>query len=283
MISSTIKYIFVKQNIIKKQPLLSIKQCKLPTSFSTSSLYINNMKHRFFSSNNNNKSNTPKTILAGEGPPPPERGTGDADALLRSAAPKITNSKLKAIVFDMSVLVLHNPETGDPNGIGFTSVGGWDSWNIKQGTKGLLGYLHTRGIKSALLPRLDIRNDDELVDKAINALSEQMQFEFSYIAPNDPPTLDKSKSQLIDNLEHLRKYNFNSIERNDMMVFSIDQDVIQEAKDANFLTCAFKLGGANWKAARIASNTVNDMDSMKLIIEDYNGISFRNRATFFQK
>ena len=111
-----------------------------------------------------------------------------------------------------------------------------------------------------------------------------MQFEFSYIAPNDPPTLDKSKSQLIDNLEHLRKYNnFNSIERNDMMVFSIDQDILQEAKDANFLTCAFKLGGANWKAARIASNTVNDMDSMKLIIEDYNGISFRNRATFFQK
>ena len=96
MISSTIKYIFVKQNIIKKQPLLSIKQCKLPTS-STYSLYINNMKHRFFSSNNNNKSNIPKTILAGEGPPPPERGTGDADALLRSAAPKITDSKLKTL------------------------------------------------------------------------------------------------------------------------------------------------------------------------------------------
>ena len=80
------------------------------------------MKQRFFSSNNNNKSNIPKTILAGEGPPPPERGTGDADALLRSAAPKITNSKLKAIVFDMSVLVLHNPETGDPNGIGFEII-----------------------------------------------------------------------------------------------------------------------------------------------------------------
>jgi hypothetical protein len=223
----------------------------------------------------------PKTILAGEGPPPPERGTGDADALLKSAAPKISNSKLKVIVFDMSVLVLHNPNDSSPTGIGFTSVGNWESWNIKQGTKGLLGYLHTRGIQAALLPRLDIRNDANLVDKAVHALSDQMQYEFSHVAANDPPNLDKSKSKLVQNLEVLRKHSFNSVDCNDMMIFSIDPDILQEAKDANYLTCAFKLGGVNWKAARVASNHVNSMDEMKLIVEDYNGISFRNRSTFF--
>ena len=37
------------------------------------------------------------------------------------------------------------------------------------------------------------------------------------------------------------------------------------------------------KEYKVNLMAVNDMDSMKLIIEDYNGISFRNRATFFQK
>eukprot|EP00943_MAST-04B_sp_MAST-4B-sp1_P005416 g5416.t1 len=247
-------------------------------------LLRNNRQTYFFSSTSASKNgfnHKPKTILAGEGPPPPERGTGDADALLKSAAPKISNSKLKVIVFDMSVLVLHSTNDSSTTGIGFTSVGNWESWNIKQGTKGLLGYLHTRGIQAALLPRLDIRKDEKLVDKAIHALSDQMQYEFSHIAPNDPPNLDKSKSKLVQNVEYLRKHSFNSVDRNDMMIFSIDPDILQEAKDANYLTCAFKLGGVNWKAARIASNHVNSMDEMKLIVEDYNGISFRNRSTFF--
>ena len=65
---------------------------------------------RYFSSAYKNPPNSPKTILAGEGPPPPERGTGDADALLKSSSPSISTSKLKAVVFDMSVLVLQNPE-----------------------------------------------------------------------------------------------------------------------------------------------------------------------------
>eukprot|EP00944_MAST-04C_sp_MAST-4C-sp1_P008874 g8874.t1 len=236
---------------------------------------------RYISSAYKNPPNSPKTILSGEGPPPPERGTGDADALLKSASPSISTSKLKAVVFDMSVLVLQNPENDNGAGLGFTSVGGWDSWNIQQGTKGLLGYLHTRGIKAGLLPRLNIREDSMLVEKAIHALSDQMQYEFSYIATNDPPSLDRSKSKLIDNLEHMRVYNFNSIERNDIMVFSTDKNILQEARDADFLTCAFKLGGSNWKAARLASNSVKSMDEMKLVIEDYNGISFRNRSTFF--
>ena len=236
---------------------------------------------RYISSAYKNPPNSPKTILSGEGPPRPERGTGDADALLKSASPSISTSKLKAVVFDMSVLVLQNPENDNGAGLGFTSVGGWDSWNIQQGTKGLLGYLHTRGIKAGLLPRLNIREDSMLVEKAIHALSDQMQYEFSYIATTDPPSLDRSKSKLIDNLEHMRVYNFNSIERNDIMVFSTDKNILQEARDADFLTCAFKLGGSNWKAARLASNSVKSMDEMKLVIEDYNGISFRNRSTFF--
>ena len=180
----------------------------------------------------------------------------------------------------MSVLVLQNPENDNGAGLGFTSVGGWDSWNIQQGTKGLLGYLHTRGIKAAVAA-FEYSRGFNASRKAIHALSDQMQYEFSYIATNDPPSLDRSKSKLIDNLEHMRVYNFNSIERNDIMVFSTDKNILQEARDADFLTCAFKLGGSNWKAARLASNSVKSMDEMKLVIEDYNGISFRNRSTFF--
>ena len=149
------------------------------------------------------------------------------------SSPSISTSKLKAVVFDMSVLVLQNPEKDGGAGLGFTSVGGWDSWNIQQGTKGLLGYLHTRGIKAGLLPRLNIREDSMLVEKAIHALSDQMQYGILYIATNDPQAWTNSNER-IDNLEHMRVYNFNSIERNDIMVFSTDENILREARMQTF-------------------------------------------------
>ena len=70
----------------------------------------------------------------------------------------------------------------------------------------------------------------------------------------------------------------NKLERIQNDLFDIGADLcipITEKKDSSQNQLRILENQTKWLE--------NDMDSMKLVIEDYNGISFRNRATFFQK
>ena len=96
------------------------------------------------------KSQAEGVVLSGEGPPNPEAAhVGSAEDVLKTPAPKISTSKLKAVVFDMHVLLLDSAKIGS-----ITSIGSSDSWNTQNGVKGLMAYMHTRGLKCGLLPRL---------------------------------------------------------------------------------------------------------------------------------
>ena len=136
-----------------------------------------------------------KTILAGEGPPPPGASlVGSAEEVLKTQPPALTNSKLKGLIFDMNVLLLDVDATK-----GVTSVGSWESWNTQPGVKGLLTYLHTRGLKAGLLPSFDIVGKPELVQKGLSALSEQVQYKFEHVTENNPPSASKQKLSVFSN------------------------------------------------------------------------------------
>jgi len=219
-----------------------------------------------------------KTILPGEGPPPPGASlVGSAEEVLNTQPPALTNSKLKGFVFDMNVLLL---DVTSKKGI--TAVGGWDSWNTQPGVKGLLTYLHTRGLKAGLLPSFDIVGKPGLVEKGIAALSDQVQYKFNHVMENNPPSASKQKlSVFSSNIDSLQsKW---GVRKEEIMVFSMDEELIATAKEREYFTCALKVQNKNWQAARAADYSVKNMNDVKLVIEELNGISFRNRELFFNR
>ena len=214
-------------------------------------------------------------VLSGEGPPNPEAAhVGSAEDVLKTPAPKISTSKLKAVVFDMHVLLLDSAKVGS-----ITRVGASDSWNTQNGVKGLMAYMHTRGLKCGLLPRFDMK-DPELIKQGLEALSDQMDYKFTNLADNDPPSGKISASRFEANLAQFsREW---SLEPNDIMVLSVDESLIKRAKLSGYFTCCLKQGGSNWQAAKAADWFVKNLPEVKLVVEELNGISFRNRELFFR-
>eukprot|EP00945_MAST-04E_sp_MAST-4E-sp1_P007860 g7860.t1 len=182
-----------------------------------------------------------------------------------------------SFVFDMNVLLL---DVTSKKGI--TAVGGWDSWNTQPGVKGLLTYLHTRGLKAGLLPSFDIVGKPGLVEKGIAALSDQVQYKFNHVMENNPPSASKQKlSVFSSNIDSLQsKW---GVRKEEIMVFSMDEELIATAKEREYFTCALKVQNKNWQAARAADYSVKNMNDVKLVIEELNGISFRNRELFFNR
>jgi hypothetical protein len=185
---------------------------------------------------------------------------------LKEFRPKITTSALKGVVFDLATIL--NVKPSDPDAALEDKIVSDDIWNIGEGAREFLMYLESRGLKVALLPRLLI-DRQKLIDGTIDVFEERMNYNFRYHAANAAQL-----KQVETNLQDIStKMN---LETKDIMCVSMSEHVIRSAKDVNMYTCAFNLGGKNWKTKQQALYNVNKIGEMKSHVEELNGITFRD-------
>ena len=199
---------------------------------------------------------------------PPAMGKLGHEAL-KGFRPAIGTSALQGVVFDLSsllnVLPTDNGDAALKSEVVSNSV-----WNIGEGAREAIIYLEGRGIQTAVLPRLHLDENSELVQYTVDQFQERLDHRFRLVAQNVP--LRDVGSSLAAAVKGMR------LASKHVMVVSYSPMVLQQAKDSRMLTCAVSMGGKNWKAKSIAAYSIaagEGMTKLKDCVEEMNGISFR--------
>lgn len=140
-------------------------------------------------------------------------------------------------------------------------------WNVGAGARNMLMYLESRGLRVGLLPRI-LMDNKKLIDGTIKIFEERMDFSFSHQAENSA----QSKNVMTNLNDIVAKMSLN---KNNVMVVSMSEQVINTAKTMNMYTCAKNLGGKNWKATSAALQQIKEMEDLKAHVEELNGITYR--------
>ena len=111
-------------------------------------------------------------------------------------------------------------------------------------------------------------DNKKLIDGTIKIFEERMDFSFSHQAENSA----QSKNVMTNLNDIVAKMSLN---KNNVMVVSMSEQVINTAKTMNMYTCAKNLGGKNWKATSAALQQIKEMEDLKAHVEELNGITYR--------
>ncbi len=209
---------------------------------------------------------TGRPLLDTDGPPAMGKLGHEA---LKGFRPAIGTSALQGVVFDLSsllnVLPADNGDAALKSEVVSNSV-----WNIGEGAREAIVYLEGRGIQTAVLPRLHLDADSDLVEYTVDQFQERLDHRFRLVAQNVPlKDVGPSLAATVKGMRLASKH---------VMVVSFSPMVLQQAKDSRMLTCAVSMGGKNWKAKSIAAYSIAagaGMTKLKDCVEEMNGISFR--------
>ena len=189
---------------------------------------------------------------------------------LKKYRPKISDSPLKGVIFDLTTLL--NMKPSNPDAAVEDNVVSDDSWNIGKGGREMLMYLESRGVRVALLPRM-FNDNSRNKEFTINTFETKMNYTFPYQADNAAFLKDVEKS-LKDVTQKM------SLTSKDVMCVSMSEGVIDTAKKINMISTSFRVTqkgkrDINWKASDKAIYKIEELGQLKEHVEELNGITFR--------
>eukprot|EP00946_MAST-07B_sp_MAST-7B-sp1_P004063 g4063.t1 len=211
-----------------------------------------------------------KPRIATDGPP----SIGRLGPLKRENRPTLTNSMLKGVVFDLSALLNFFPD-GDGDATLKPEIVSDEKWNVGNGARETMLWAESRGLKTAVLPRLALSADvaNDLVDFTVNSFQDKLGHTFERVMGN---VHEKDSGVLTEAL--IRECARMELEPKEVMVVTLSPMVVAAAKAKEMHTTALKNGSKNGKAQRQAHFKIEELLHLKDVVEGLNGISYRRDA-----
>lgn len=220
------------------------------------------------------RSKEDKPIISTDGPP----SIGRLGPLKRENRPKLTNSVLKGVVFDLGALMNFFPD-GDGDAALKPELVSDERWNVGNGARETIMWVEGRGLKTAVLPRLALSADvgRKLVDFTVDSFQEKLGHSFERVL-NNVHTVDKGVAARGVAKELLGECQRMQLEPKEVMVVTLSPMVIAAAKEQRMHTTALKNGSKNGRAQRQANFKIEALAELKSVVEELNGISYRRDA-----
>jgi hypothetical protein len=214
-------------------------------------------------------------VIATDGPP----SIGRLGPLKRENRPRLTDSALKGVVFDLGALLNFFPAGDNGDAALKPELVSDERWNVGNGARETMMWVEGRGLQTAVLPRLALSADvaGDLVDFTVGSFQEKLGHSFERVLGN-VHAVDKDGAARVVEKELLQECRHMGLEPKEVMVVTLSPMVVAAAKRQHMHTTVLKNGSQNGKAQRLANFKIGALAELKGVVEELNGISYRKDA-----